>query len=125
MGVWEGMGSANAGVVPPTQRGALVQQASGLCSENCFWGIKRGRSFGRATLSCRSPFLAAGSNSPSFYPVSLLFSVDVCVLRESESTRAPTWELGRLRRERIPGTLFVVSAEPDVGLELTNRKILT
>ena len=43
-----------------------------------------------------------------------------------------TWGRGRERereregeRERIPSRLREVSAEPDVGLELTNREITT
>ena len=41
-------------------------------------------------------------------------------LRERE------WGRGRERgRERIPSRFHAVSAEPNVGLELTNREIMT
>ena len=36
--------------------------------------------------------------------------------------RQREWGRGR---ERIPGGLHAVSAEPDAGLELTNREIIT
>ena len=46
------------------------------------------------------------------------------MLFRSEKEREP----GRVRereRERIPSRFCAVSAEPDVGLDLTNREIIT
>ena len=39
---------------------------------------------------------------------------------ERERERARTSEEGAERRDRIPGRLFAISAEPDMELELTN-----
>ena len=45
----------------------------------------------------------------------------VCSERESEQAGEEQKE----RRERIPSSLCSVGAEPDVGLEPTNREIMT
>ena len=46
--------------------------------------------------------------------------------REREREREHEWERGRESgRERISSRLHSVSTEPDVGLNLTNRKITT
>ena len=39
--------------------------------------------------------------------------------------RASTVGEEQRERERMPSRILTVSAEPDVGLELTNRKIMT
>ena len=47
------------------------------------------------------------------------------ILRESEHKQGRSRGGGREReRERIPSRLCTVSAEPNAGLELTNRKIV-
>ena len=45
-------------------------------------------------------------------------------MREREREREGAGE-GERGRERIPRTLCTVSTEPDAGLELTNREIMT
>ena len=46
--------------------------------------------------------------------------------RETERQRESKLGRGREKREkRIPSSLQAVSAEPDVGLELTNCEIMT
>ena len=45
-------------------------------------------------------------------------------MRERETERAGEGQRER-ERERIPSRLCIVSAEPDVGLELTNCEIVT
>ena len=55
-----------------------------------------------------------------------LFFYFLFVLREREPENACEWGTGRDRgRERIPSQLHAVSAEPNVGVELTNREIVT
>ena len=54
---------------------------------------------------------------------SILFKVYLFILRESPHK----WGGGKRKkgREKIPSRLGAVGAEPDVGLELTNREIMT
>ena len=63
-------------------------------------------------------------SSKFLYLVSFFFLVFIYFERE----RMHVHEQGRDRereRERIPSRLRAVSAEPDVGLELTNHEIMT
>ena len=47
-------------------------------------------------------------------------------MRETERERERAHSWGREKgRQRIPSRLRAVSAEPDVGLELTDREIMT
>ena len=54
------------------------------------------------------------------------FNVYLFILRERERERERAEEGQRQREgERIPSKLHAVSAEPDAGLKLTNREIVT
>ena len=58
--------------------------------------------------------------------VCLFVCFPVCVLNFIYIDRQSKWGKSRVRdRERILVSLHTVSAEPDVGLELTNREIMT
>ena len=50
------------------------------------------------------------------------FFLSLFILRDRESRGVAERER---ERERIPGRLHAVRAEPDVGLELTNYEIMT
>ena len=56
----------------------------------------------------------------------LLFFKCLFILRERERERERKWARSRERgRERIPSRLWAVSAEPNMGLHLTNCEIMT
>ena len=46
-------------------------------------------------------------------------------MKDRENARVQVGEGQRERRERIPKRLHAVSAEPDAGLKLMNREIMT
>ena len=85
-------------------------------------------SLGRLTLvlllAHRALLFDFGNSAPSF--VSFLFFLKFIYLflreRERESTSGGGTER---RRDRITSRLHTISAEPDVGLELTNSEIVT
>ena len=54
----------------------------------------------------------------------ILLFVCCLVIFEREGDRARVGE-GQREREGIPGRLHTVSTEPNTGLELTNREIMT
>ena len=45
-------------------------------------------------------------------------------MRERESSCVPM-QVGERKRERVPGRLRTVSAEPDVELRLTDHEVMT
>ena len=53
------------------------------------------------------------------------FFLSLFILRERERERESTSGGGAERRDRIPGRLRAISAEPDAGLELTNCDFMT
>ena len=58
---------------------------------------------------------------------SIVFFLSLFMYFESKRERvwAHTWGGAERGRDRIPSRLFAISAEPEVGLELTNREIVT
>ena len=62
-----------------------------------------------------------GTPQPIFFLINL-FYFERERERERERTRA---QVGEGQRERIPSRLHIVSAEPDAGLELMDREIMT
>ena len=59
--------------------------------------------------------------------IAVAFFFNVCLFIYFESKRVSEHELGKgqRKRERIPSRLHAVSTEPDVGLNPTNREIMT
>ena len=56
----------------------------------------------------------------------LFFGVYLFILKAREREHACGWGRGREKgRERIPSKLLAKGAEPDAGLHLTNREIMT
>ena len=56
----------------------------------------------------------------------IIFNVYLFILRERERESTSGGEAKRERgRERIPSGAYAVGAEPDRGLDLTNRDIMT
>ena len=53
----------------------------------------------------------------------LLFLLTLCIYFEAERKRQ--WGRGREIREKIPSRPSAVSGEPDEGLKLMNREIMT